>query len=142
MEEGGRTRKNRGDAANNHTKMDNDGMRIAMAGKKYASVSDMLADNAPTAEFREEFEAQVAKRRVIKHLIALRIANGMSQKDIADRVECSQSCISKLEHGMDDAPDVTFVRRKRLPEGRVPREPVPELAPSLAIEVVSQIDEF
>jgi len=73
-----------------------------MAKKKYLSVSDMLADNAPTEEFREEFETQVAKRRVIKHLIAMRTVKGMSQKDIADQVKCSQSRISKLEHGLDD----------------------------------------
>ncbi len=73
-----------------------------MAKKKYASVSEMLADNAPSEEFRQEFETQVAKRRVIKHLIALRTARSMSQKDIAGQVGCSQSRVSKLEHGMDD----------------------------------------
>ncbi len=35
------------------------------------------------------------------------------------------------------APDVTFIRYERLADGRVPREPVPELAPSLAVEVLS-----
>jgi len=35
------------------------------------------------------------------------------------------------------APDVTFVRRDRLPDGRVPRDPIPALVPSLAIEVLS-----
>ena len=68
-----------------------------MAEKKYLSVSEMLADNSPTEEFREEFETQVAKRRVIKHLLALRTVRGMSQKDIADQIKCSQSRISKLE---------------------------------------------
>ena len=35
------------------------------------------------------------------------------------------------------APDVTFVRRERLPDGRVPREPIPALSPTLPIEVLS-----
>ncbi len=35
-------------------------------------------------------------------------------------------------------PDVAFVRRERLPDGRVPREPIPSLAPSLAVEVLSK----
>ncbi len=35
------------------------------------------------------------------------------------------------------APDVTFIRYERLPDGRVPRDPIPALAPSLAIEVIS-----
>lgn len=34
-------------------------------------------------------------------------------------------------------PDVTFVRHERLPGGRVPRDPIPALAPTLPIEVLS-----
>jgi Uma2 family endonuclease len=35
------------------------------------------------------------------------------------------------------APDVTFVRRERLPDGRVPREPIAAFSPTLPIEVLS-----
>jgi Uma2 family endonuclease len=35
------------------------------------------------------------------------------------------------------APDVTFIRHNRLPGGRVPRDPIPALAPTLAVEVLS-----
>jgi Uma2 family endonuclease len=35
-------------------------------------------------------------------------------------------------------PDVTFVRYDRLPDGRVPRDPIPALAPTLPIEVLSR----
>lgn len=35
------------------------------------------------------------------------------------------------------APDVTLVRYERLPGGRVPRDPIPSLAPTLPIEVLS-----
>lgn len=73
-----------------------------MAKRTYQNVSEMLADSAPSEAFRQEFEAQVATRGVIKHLIALRTAKGLSQKDIADQINCSQSRISKLEHGADD----------------------------------------
>ena len=34
-------------------------------------------------------------------------------------------------------PDVTFIRYERLPDGRVPRDPIPALAPTLPIEVLS-----
>ena len=34
-------------------------------------------------------------------------------------------------------PDVTFVRYERLPGGRVPRDPIPAVAPTLPIEVLS-----
>jgi Uma2 family endonuclease len=35
------------------------------------------------------------------------------------------------------APDVAFIRREQLPGGRVPRDPIPMLAPTLPIEVIS-----
>ncbi len=43
----------------------------------------------------------------------------------------------RLFPGKIRAPDVTFIRRQRLPEGRVPREAIPTLAPTLPIEVIS-----
>ena len=36
------------------------------------------------------------------------------------------------------APDVAFTRFDRMPNGRVPAEPVPKLAPNLAVEVLSE----
>jgi transcriptional regulator with XRE-family HTH domain len=44
----------------------------------------------------------VNSRRLVKHLFALRSAEGLSQKDIAERIGCSQSRISKLESGIDE----------------------------------------
>ena len=35
-------------------------------------------------------------------------------------------------------PDVSFVSRSRLPGGKVPREPIPDLVPNLAVEVLSE----
>ena len=35
------------------------------------------------------------------------------------------------------APDVAFVRHEQLPDGQVPRDPIPLLAPALAVEVIS-----
>jgi Uma2 family endonuclease len=34
-------------------------------------------------------------------------------------------------------PDVSFIRRDRLPDGRLPRQPIAPLAPNLAVEVLS-----
>jgi Uma2 family endonuclease len=43
-----------------------------------------------------------------------------------------------LAPGLVRLPDVSFVSRLRLPGGTVPREPIPDLAPDLAVEVISQ----
>jgi Uma2 family endonuclease len=44
----------------------------------------------------------------------------------------------KLLFGQVRIPDVAFVSRERLPGGRVPKDPVPLLAPDLAVEVLSE----
>lgn len=69
--------------------------------KQYSSVSDLLHDVSSDKEFLAEFDAQIASRKLIKHLIGLRAARGMSQKDVADVIGCSQSRISKLERAND-----------------------------------------
>ncbi|MGQ0635614.1 MAG: Uma2 family endonuclease [Planctomycetaceae bacterium] len=42
-----------------------------------------------------------------------------------------------LARGLVRIPDVSYVSRKRLPGGKVPRVPVPKLAPNLAVEILS-----
>jgi Uma2 family endonuclease len=44
----------------------------------------------------------------------------------------------RLLPGLIRIPDVAFVRWARFPEGRLPREPIPSVAPDLAIEVLSE----
>jgi len=44
----------------------------------------------------------------------------------------------RLWQGLVRLPDVAFISWDRLPGRRIPKEPVPELAPDLAVEVLSQ----
>lgn len=44
----------------------------------------------------------------------------------------------RLAPGLVRIPDVSFISWNRLPEGKVPREPIADLAPDLAIEVISK----
>lgn len=46
--------------------------------------------------------------------------------------------IMRLFAGLIRIPDVAFVSRDHLPGGRVPAEPVPQLVPDLAVEVLSE----
>lgn len=69
-----------------------------MADKKqYASVSDLVREMAPDAEFRAAFEERRNARRLIKQLLAMRALKGFSQHDIAKKLACTQSRVSKLE---------------------------------------------
>jgi Uma2 family endonuclease len=45
---------------------------------------------------------------------------------------------TRLEPGLVRLPDVSFVSRSRLPQGKVPREPIPDLPPDLAVEIISK----
>lgn len=44
----------------------------------------------------------------------------------------------KLTRGLVRIPDVSFVSWKDIPGGKVPKEPIPKLAPTLAVEVLSE----
>jgi Uma2 family endonuclease len=44
----------------------------------------------------------------------------------------------RLAPGLVRIPDVSFISSHRLPDGRVPRESIPDLAPDLAVEVISR----
>jgi transcriptional regulator with XRE-family HTH domain len=54
-------------------------------------------------QFAANFEEQQARREIITDLMALRAAAGLSQKDVAAKLNCTQGRISKLESGSDDA---------------------------------------
>ena len=68
----------------------------------YASVSELVRDMAPDADFQVAFENCRKDRRIIKDLMAIRAVKGLSQRDIAARLNCTQGRVSKLENSKDD----------------------------------------
>jgi DNA-binding Xre family transcriptional regulator len=70
--------------------------------EKYTSVAEMVRSVSDDQQFADEFDRRVNSRRLVKHLFAMRSAEGLSRKDLADRIGCSQSRISKLESGIDE----------------------------------------
>ena len=46
--------------------------------------------------------------------------------------------LMRLVPGLVRIPDVAFISRERLPGGRIPAEPIPQLVPDLAVEVLSE----
>ncbi len=70
--------------------------------KKYTNVAELVRDTVPDEEFHAAFEEHVAQRKLIKRLVALRAARGMSQSDVAAKMACSQSRVSKLENATDE----------------------------------------
>jgi transcriptional regulator with XRE-family HTH domain len=72
--------------------------------KIYQSVSAMLRDitEEDSAITAAEFDEYIAERKLVKDLAILRSARGLSQADVAKKLDRSQSWVSKLEHGTDD----------------------------------------
>lgn len=73
-----------------------------MDKKQFSSVSEMVKVASGDQNLANQLGERVEKRNVIKHLMALRAGRGMSQRDMANAMNCSQSRISKLESGIDD----------------------------------------
>ena len=46
----------------------------------------------------------------------------------------------RLAPGLVRIPDASFISRQRLPGGKAPRDPIPDLAPDLAVEVISKFN--
>jgi transcriptional regulator with XRE-family HTH domain len=71
-------------------------------GKQYTSVAELVRDMAPDAETRDAAEKRIAGRKLVKHLMARRAVKGLSQQEVAQKLDCTQSRISKLETSRDD----------------------------------------
>ena len=72
-----------------------------MEGKKYNSVEAMVRD--VLGDRNADRFAESEKERVLaKNLSALRCMQNLSQTELAVRIGCSQSAISKIEHSKDD----------------------------------------
>jgi len=70
--------------------------------KSYPSVVDMVrAHSKDEPAFVREFEDRLHGRRLVTLLSVLRCRAGLSQRDLAARMGCTQSKISKLESGKD-----------------------------------------
>jgi transcriptional regulator with XRE-family HTH domain len=73
---------------------------------QHNSVSDMVRDLSEDRTFAEEFAKRLSGRQLIKVLTVLRTRAGLSQQELAEKLECTQSKVSKLESS-DDA-DIRF----------------------------------
>jgi Uma2 family endonuclease len=68
-------------------------------------------------------------------LIARLIGNFVTEHDLG--ILLGADGMIRLAPGLVRIPDVSFVSWKRLPGRRIPREPIADLVPDLAIEVIS-----
>ncbi len=72
-----------------------------MANKRHKNVVQMAKDLSVDQSFADDLAKRIAQRQIVKKLIALRAAKGLTQQDIADSLGCTQSRVSKLESQTD-----------------------------------------
>ena len=72
-------------------------------GKKYKSVSDVVKNLSDDKKFHDDFENQVFDKMLSKTLFAMRCSKGVTQAEMAEKMDCTQSRVSKLEHSGLDA---------------------------------------
>src|SRR5271157_2696196 len=70
-------------------------------GKTYSSVTELVRETAQDKQFAESLEARIKGRQIVKDLAIRRALRGLSQKDIAAKLSCSQGRVSKLEASPD-----------------------------------------
>lgn len=72
-----------------------------MTSKRFESATDLLRDVSEDHTLADELDREIAERQLAKLLIAHRVRSDLSQKDVAERMNCTQSRISKLESSLD-----------------------------------------
>jgi len=79
------------------TRMDD----LLPSGRKYKSVAALMEAHNTPGEIREEVQKLTASTRVVDELCQMRTRAGLTQAQIAERIGCTQSRISKLEGSVD-----------------------------------------
>lgn len=67
----------------------------------YDNVVELVDALSDDRAFVREFDGRLSERQFVKSLIVLRTKAGLSQKELAERLGCTQSKISKLESSKD-----------------------------------------
>ena len=70
-------------------------------GKQYSSVLEMLKGTGASKRTIKDVEKLIKERSLAKHLIILRCQHNMTQKELADKIGCTQSRVSKIESSMN-----------------------------------------
>jgi DNA-binding XRE family transcriptional regulator len=78
---------------------------------KTYNYDDMLKEQLNNPAFRKEYDALEDEFEVAKQIIELRLKQKMTQKELAKRVQTSQSCIARLESGNYRNLSLSFLRR-------------------------------
>ena len=69
--------------------------------RRFTSVGDAVAFLAEDDAVRKEVEEEVGNSRIVDNLLQLRVGKGVTQRELAERMGCDPSKISRMEAGND-----------------------------------------
>lgn len=69
--------------------------------KKFTNINDMIKKVSSDGDFKEKSLSELRDRNIAKFLFTLRCEHNLTQKDLAEKIKCSQSRISKIENSKD-----------------------------------------
>jgi ribosome-binding protein aMBF1 (putative translation factor) len=78
---------------------------------KVRDYNELLKNELQNPKFLKEYKALEEEFEVAKQVIELRLKKKMTQKELADKMRTSQSCIARLESGSYRNPSLSFLRR-------------------------------
>lgn len=64
-----------------------------------AAFREYLEENLKDPEFKAEWDAQEAERELVRSIVEARLAQGLSQQELADRCGMKPSNLCRLENG-------------------------------------------
>jgi DNA-binding XRE family transcriptional regulator len=87
---------------------------------KQTRYQDLLKHQMKDARFRREYDALQGEFVLAKEIIALRIRNKLTQKELAQQIGTSQPAIARIESGSYKNVSLSFLRRIADALGAVP----------------------
>lgn len=78
--------------------------------RRYSSVADLLKGEGASRELQESVSDLSKATQLTRQLACMRTKAGLTQAQMAERLNCTQSCISKIEAGQDDELTIRVLR--------------------------------
>ena len=75
--------------------------QAAPTGRRYKSVADLIKGEGVAHEVGKQVTALASETGIVRQLVQLRVRAGLTQAEIAKRIGCTQSRISKMEASRD-----------------------------------------
>lgn len=79
---------------------------IKGTGRRYGSVAELMSGECVPKEVQDMVTELGRETQLTKQLARMRLSAGMTQEQLAEKMGCSQSCISKWESGRDEELDI------------------------------------